>query len=163
MGNSRLFFQTSIRESRSPAHSPEQSRPWFDVFSWQSFIALNWPASSQGRGSPDRPDDPGAFLNMANGSLVVWGSYKESWELFANLVTYLRVDATVTADFAALTKELEGRENLVRVIFLSMAPSLFTAACANLAAAKVVTPKWMVLLTDAPVVGRCPGREIGCG
>ena len=24
--------------------TPEQARPWFDVFSWQSFIAVNWPA-----------------------------------------------------------------------------------------------------------------------
>jgi glucose-6-phosphate 1-dehydrogenase len=70
----------------------------------------------------------------------------ERWDLFSSIVTYLRVDATVSAHFAALTQELEGRENLVRVIFLSMAPSLFTAVCANLAAAKLVTPKSRVVL-----------------
>jgi hypothetical protein len=62
--------------------TPTGSRPWFDVFSWQSFIALNWPASSQGRGNAQNPDDPSAFLNAQNGALRVWESYKESWELF---------------------------------------------------------------------------------
>src|SRR5262245_20896807 len=27
-----------------PGTSPENARPWFDQFSWQSFIALDWPA-----------------------------------------------------------------------------------------------------------------------
>jgi glucose-6-phosphate 1-dehydrogenase len=70
----------------------------------------------------------------------------ERWDTFCSLVTYLRVDATVASDFVALAKELEGRQDLVRVIFLSMAPSLFTAVCANLAAAKLVTPKARVVL-----------------
>jgi hypothetical protein len=61
--------------------TPEGSRPWFDVFSWQSFIALNWPAG-QARGTAASPNDSSAFLNAPNGGLVVWGSYKESWELF---------------------------------------------------------------------------------
>lgn len=26
--------------------TPEQARPFFDTFSWQSFVALNWPAAS---------------------------------------------------------------------------------------------------------------------
>jgi glucose-6-phosphate 1-dehydrogenase len=70
----------------------------------------------------------------------------QQWDFFASLVTYLRVDATVASDFVALAKELEGREELVRVIFLSMAPSLFTAVCANLASARLVTPKARVVL-----------------
>lgn len=64
------------------AQTPEQSRPWFDVFSWQSFIALNWPASTSGRGNPDQPADSARFLSAGNGSLTVWNTYKESWELF---------------------------------------------------------------------------------
>jgi glucose-6-phosphate 1-dehydrogenase len=70
----------------------------------------------------------------------------ERWEIFSSLVTYLRVDATVASDFQALGRELHGREETVRVIFLSMAPSLFTAVCANLAAAELVTPKSRVVL-----------------
>ena len=26
--------------------TPEQARPYFDYFSWESFIALNWPAAA---------------------------------------------------------------------------------------------------------------------
>ncbi len=70
----------------------------------------------------------------------------EKWDLFAPLVCYVRVDATVESDFARLKQVLEGCEERVRVIFLSMAPSLFTAVCANLAAAKLVTPKSRVVL-----------------
>ena len=66
----------------SSSGTPTGSRPWFDVFSWQSFIALNWPADSASRGTARAPADSAAFLNAPNGGLVVWGSYKESWELF---------------------------------------------------------------------------------
>src|SRR5438034_2593691 len=32
--------------------SPEQARPFFDDFSWRSFIALNWPAVPGKHGIP---------------------------------------------------------------------------------------------------------------
>jgi glucose-6-phosphate 1-dehydrogenase len=70
----------------------------------------------------------------------------ERWDGFCKLVTYLRVDATVASDFEKLANELRGRDDVVRVIFLSMATSLFTAVCANLASAKLVTPKSRVVL-----------------
>lgn len=67
----------------SKVNSPEEARPFFDSFSWQELIALNWPAAPNGpRGAPDRPNDPGVFLNAANGTTVVWGTYKEDYELF---------------------------------------------------------------------------------
>jgi hypothetical protein len=60
------------------------ARPWFDYFSWQSFIALNWPANmNDGRGNPLQPDNPSIFLNASNSAPVTWGTYKESYELFA--------------------------------------------------------------------------------
>jgi hypothetical protein len=63
--------------------SPEQARPFFDSFSWQSFIALNWPAAPKGpRGTPNQPNDPATFLGAANGTTVVWGTYKPDYELF---------------------------------------------------------------------------------
>ncbi len=68
------------------------------------------------------------------------------WESFCGFVDYVRVDATVAADFERLSAAVAGREDRVRVVFLSMAPSLFTAACTNLAAAKLVTPKTRVVL-----------------
>ncbi len=61
--------------------TPQGSRPWFDVFSWQSFIALTWPAG-QTRGTAQSPADSAAYLNAANGSTRVFSTYKESWELF---------------------------------------------------------------------------------
>jgi hypothetical protein len=57
-------------------------RPYFDYFSWQSFIALNWPAVPDQRGVPDEPDNPNVFLEAGVGTPVVWGTYKESFELF---------------------------------------------------------------------------------
>jgi hypothetical protein len=57
-------------------------RPYFDYFSWQSFIALNWPATQGARGVPNQPDNPNMFLKAASGTPVVWGTYKETFELF---------------------------------------------------------------------------------
>jgi hypothetical protein len=62
--------------------TPLQIRPNFDYFSWQSFIALNWPAAATARGVPDQPDNPNVFLNAASGTPVVWGTYKDSFDLF---------------------------------------------------------------------------------
>ena len=62
--------------------TPEQVRPNFDYFSWESFIALNWPAATGSRGVPNQPNNPDAFLKAAAGTPVVWGTYKDSFELF---------------------------------------------------------------------------------
>lgn len=53
--------------------SPE-FQPSFDVFSWQSFIALNWPADSTGKPTGNLTDTPEA--------LRVWEYYKDVNELF---------------------------------------------------------------------------------
>lgn len=63
-------------------NSQVQIRPYFDWFSWQEFIALNWPAASKGRGNPNQPDDVSVFKNAKNGTPTVWGTYKANWELF---------------------------------------------------------------------------------
>jgi hypothetical protein len=62
--------------------TPEQVRPYFDWFSWESFIAVNWPASSVGRGNADQPNTPSVFTSMTNTTPVTWGTYKANWELF---------------------------------------------------------------------------------
>ncbi len=64
------------------APTPELARPAFDRFSWQSFIALNWPADPAHRGEPLEPDNPAIFRNPPAGSTTVWGAYKEAFELF---------------------------------------------------------------------------------
>lgn len=51
-----------------PAHTesptdPVQSRPYFDYFSWQSFIALAWPADTATRGAPLSPNAADTFNN----------------------------------------------------------------------------------------------------
>jgi hypothetical protein len=66
----------------APDLPPEQSRPAFDRFSWQSFIALNWPADPTRRGEPLEPDNAAIFRHPPDGSTTVWGSYKEAFELF---------------------------------------------------------------------------------
>jgi hypothetical protein len=63
-------------------NSPEAARPFFDNFSWESFIALNWPAATSSRGIPEQPNNSNVFLNAASGAPVVWGSYKDSFDLF---------------------------------------------------------------------------------
>ena len=68
------------------------------------------------------------------------------WSAFADLVDYVQVDATAAADFSKLSAKLEGRDDAVRVMFLSTAPNLFTLTCNHLAAAGVVTPKSRVVL-----------------
>ena len=70
----------------------------------------------------------------------------ERWTSFAALVDYLTVDATQAQDFKKLAASLAGRGDVVRVVFLSTAPSLFTLTCDNLAAAGLVTPKTRVVL-----------------
>ena len=61
---------------------PEQFRPYFDWFSWESFIALNWPASTVGRGNPDQPANPSVFTSMTSSTPVTWATYKANWELY---------------------------------------------------------------------------------
>lgn len=76
-GNIPTFVQLD-----SLNNSPLNARPAFDQFSWQSFIALNWPAKVGVRGEPNNPNDPAVFKEASNTSPVAWDSYKEAWELF---------------------------------------------------------------------------------
>lgn len=63
-------------------NTPLQIRPNFDYFSWESFIALNWPAVKGQRGVPIQPANPAVFLRAPAGTPVVWGTYKDTFELF---------------------------------------------------------------------------------
>lgn len=62
--------------------TPQDARPFFDNFSWESFIALNWPALSGSRGVPEDPNNPNVFFTAPNGTAVVWGTFKDSFDLF---------------------------------------------------------------------------------
>ena len=48
----------------------------FDVFSWRSFVALNWPAL------PDGSADPNKVIGADGDNRVVWDGYKEPYEVF---------------------------------------------------------------------------------
>src|SRR5262249_61703217 len=68
--------------------TPEQARPFFDYFSWQSFIALNWPADPAQRGVASQPGDPAAFQKAFKPNAAgqypptVWSTWKQAFELF---------------------------------------------------------------------------------
>jgi glucose-6-phosphate 1-dehydrogenase len=68
------------------------------------------------------------------------------WEGFAARLSYLRIDATATADYAALVAMLAPRATVVRVFFLSTAPALFEVVCRELKASGVVTASSRVVL-----------------
>ncbi|MEM7051585.1 MAG: hypothetical protein AAF604_18095 [Acidobacteriota bacterium] len=66
--------------------APQQ--PDYDYFSWNSFIALNWPAVDPSAGNSYArgfPDSSASFTDTTAGdldSLVVWETFKEKREIF---------------------------------------------------------------------------------
>ena len=96
---------------------PEQARPFFDDFSWRSFIALNWPATPGQNGVPKSPNDPKVFLNAGASYQTVWGTYREAYELY-------RPDAAPVAfDSAATTNTICGTAAAGTKILLMAAKS----------------------------------------
>jgi glucose-6-phosphate 1-dehydrogenase len=70
----------------------------------------------------------------------------QHWSEFERLLDYARVDAARIEDFNALAASLAGREDFVRVFFLSTASSLFGVIAEHLARAGAVTPLSRVVL-----------------
>jgi glucose-6-phosphate 1-dehydrogenase len=68
------------------------------------------------------------------------------WDQFMSQVDYVKVDAYEENDFEALAKLLRGREENIRIFFMSTAPNLFAAACEGLARHSLVTPASRVVL-----------------
>jgi len=68
------------------------------------------------------------------------------WDGFAQRLSYAKVDAKQDDDFAGLARTLAGRENHIRVFFLSTAPDLFAPICEGLARHSLVTPQSRVVL-----------------
>lgn len=60
----------------NPPFSLESLQHDFDVFSWQSFVALNWPANADG--TPNN----NLVIGQQPGGPVVWQSWKESRDIF---------------------------------------------------------------------------------
>lgn len=72
-------------EGIAPPNTNPRAQPDFDIFAWNSFIALNWPAivptEDNGflRGIPDIKK---SFANAGPTDLLVWETYKEKREIF---------------------------------------------------------------------------------
>ncbi len=71
---------------------------------------------------------------------------QDAWPEFARLLSYVRVDATVAADYRRLASTLGERPGVARIFFLSTAPDLFAAICRELAAAGIVTADARIML-----------------
>ena len=59
---------------QSPNQGQRQAA--FDFFSWQSFVALNWPADPQNRGFPN------TAAPIGGPGPVVWETFNEQYEVF---------------------------------------------------------------------------------
>src|SRR5690606_20068212 len=70
----------------------------------------------------------------------------EEFRKFAELLHYLRMDLSQPADYAALAALLRTRQADSVVMYLATAPSLFTQAVQQLAAAGLNTPNTRVVL-----------------
>ena len=80
-------FPRVVPEPPSGLTSADQ-QPWFDTFSWQEFISLSWMVADGARGAAKDPNNAAAFKTAfapnASGDYpqVVWGSWKQAYELF---------------------------------------------------------------------------------
>ncbi len=74
----------------APPNTNPKAQPDFDIFAWNSFIALSWPAiepdQSNGyiRGIPDTSK---SFATAQSGDLLVWETFKEKREIFNQTTT----------------------------------------------------------------------------
>ncbi len=71
---------------------------------------------------------------------------EDHWLSFIERVHYLRIDVTVQSDYEKLKSMLAGREEHVRVFYLSVAPSLFNKITEGVNAAGLITPLSRVAL-----------------
>jgi len=71
---------------------------------------------------------------------------EDQWRTFVDRVHYLRIDVTEQSDYEKLGEMLSGREEHVRVFYLSVAPSLFNKITRGVHAAGLITPHSRVAL-----------------
>jgi hypothetical protein len=100
-------------------HSDLQARAYFDWFSWQSFIALNWPAAINPK--THRPirgkANTSSGVTLASSGPRVWETYKADWETFrqgaapTEWSSYAIVPETNPC--AGSTKKIDGGSKLV--------------------------------------------------
>ena len=70
----------------------------------------------------------------------------ESWEAFTALINYVKIDVVNDKDWSALTAAVSEKENLIRVFYLAMPPSMFSGICDGLKNAGLAHDKARVVL-----------------
>ncbi len=104
-------------DTPAPPDTVPVAQPDWDVFAWNTFIALNWPAlevvPNNFRGVPDLTK---SFATAANSDLAVWETFKEKREIFnhpdnpGGLSWYSPVDyGTLRAGSAGPPSPIQGR------------------------------------------------------
>lgn len=78
--------------------------------------------------------------NTAKGFVRTQNVDADNWSAFQQRVSYCQVDVTSEADFQHLADALPDEGDRVRVFYLSIGPSLFSATCEGLAKVGLVTP-----------------------
>lgn len=62
---------------------PLDTRPMFDTFMWQNFVAIMWPSRPEDHGEPYRPDDPSVFQRgYVDGLQPAFLGWKTAFELY---------------------------------------------------------------------------------
>ncbi|ASJ72956.1 glucose-6-phosphate dehydrogenase [Granulosicoccus antarcticus] len=84
----------------------------------------------------------------------------DSWKEFLDLVYYHPLDVTDPESYRPLVDTLAGREEYVRVFYLSVAPSLFTQITNGVHAAGLITEKSRVALEKPLGRDRASAEEI---
>lgn len=69
-----------------------------------------------------------------------------TWQSFAQHLDYVSIDATHAEQMEKLKGKLTGRDQIVRVFFLSTAPDLFQAICSGIGRFSLATPLSRVVL-----------------
>src|SRR5262249_42894981 len=82
---------TPVLKGRIPTQVPEfpfaaypiDTRPMFDSFLWQNFLAVMWPSRPDSHGEPLQPDDPKVFQRgYVNGLEPAFLGWKTAYDLY---------------------------------------------------------------------------------
>jgi hypothetical protein len=82
---------TPMLKGRIPTQVPEfpfaafplDTRPMFDTFLWQNFVAVMWPSRPDSHGEPLQPGDPAVFQRgYVNGTAPAFLGWKTAYDLY---------------------------------------------------------------------------------
>lgn len=98
-------------------------------------------------------------LNAESRQHIEASEFNEThWASFLERIVYQRIDATVMADYDGLKELLQGKEDRIRVFYLSTAPGIFMKICEGLDQSGLVTPQSRVAL-EKPLGRDLPSAE----